>query len=452
MYTYTKMEFRWQLLLGLVAVLLAPRIAFAQDGPSGTAVLHAWPQAVQAAPPDTTFPFALLPFIERLTLDYAYGEAGGQPTMEFTLAWTPGDFGVLDGRRVSADDLPEDVRIERLTLRAGVIAAGRRQADVLIEADSLMLPPTPERLTLGAEALAWETLFTDLSADEARALFDQGFYLDNLEIEHIAFAVFEPLPEVEVARVEHRRPPPRVHVYPVDIHVHVGWFGDFSRRHTSARSKRDEERPVRARRPSTTTPERTITRGAGETGRTVTRNQGNGDEADGDGARTDRRSGRERGRSKRDKDDDDDDDDASLLPVAIGAAAAIGGLVIVGGTVGFYGNTKHAPFGLTAGYVQPHAGFLVQASVNEAVLGQTDEPEHFTAKVTSFYDFFGAPVQPALGLGVLATARDDIEWEPTVSLGLVGNFGEFVLFGGYDVGQGGAEFSVAYNFRARRRR
>lgn len=452
MYTQTQRVFQVLLFLVVLSWGAFPHRAVSQQGPRGSVSLYGWPQALHTAPADTTFPFALLPSIEHLSLDYEYGEDAGQPALRLALSWEQGNVGVLEGRRVPSSALPDDVRIEHLSLRALVVADGQVQAAVLFALDSLMLGPVPDQLTLETEQLEWETLFADLSSEEARQLVDNGFELQSLEIEHITFAVFEPAPEVAVSRGS-TRPPRRVYrSYPIDIHIHAGWFFDLSRRRRVIQVVRDTERPIRAKRPASTATtedrERDISRTAGNTGRTVERGNADTESAENPTRRT---NGRERGRSKRDDDDNDDDGEASLLPYAIGAVAAVGTLVVVGGTVGVYGNTKNAPLGLTAGYVQPQGGFLLQAAINEAVLGQSSGPERLTAKITSFYNFFDAPVQPALGLGVLATARDDITWEPTVTLGLAGNFGSLVVLGGYDVGQGGAEFSVAYNFRARRR-
>ena len=128
--------------------------------------------------------------------------------------------------------------------------------------------------------------------------------------------------------------------------------------------------------------------------------------------------------------------------------AVVGAAAIIGGTVGVHG-TGRTPLGLTAGFVRPSGGALVQASINTAVL-DADGRQHLEAKLVGFYDVFGGPVQPALGLGAMATAQgDDTDVEPSVFVGLAGNLGRVVLMGGYDVVQGTPEFGLAINFKFR---
>ncbi|MFK7847962.1 MAG: hypothetical protein AB8G77_21930 [Rhodothermales bacterium] len=75
--------------------------------------------------------------------------------------------------------------------------------------------------------------------------------------------------------------------------------------------------------------------------------------------------------------------------------------------------------------------------------------EHAIQK--TFYDVFNALIQPAVGFGVLVSQQNnEVEYEPSISLGLAGNFGSVVLLSGYDVLAGGLDVGIAYNFRARR--
>lgn len=95
---------------------------------------------------------------------------------------------------------------------------------------------------------------------------------------------------------------------------------------------------------------------------------------------------------------------------------------------------------------------MVQVAVNTAVLGAADEPEKLLGKVMGFYDIANMPLQPALGLGVMAEENgDDLDLTPSLSLGAVGNFGPLILFGGYDLAADGVDFGIAFNFRGRRR-
>ena len=132
-------------------------------------------------------------------------------------------------------------------------------------------------------------------------------------------------------------------------------------------------------------------------------------------------------------------------------AAAVGLLAVAGGTVGYYGNAE-MPLGLTSGLVRPKGGVLLQVAVNTAVLGADDEPEKLLGKVMGFYGVANLPIQPALGLGVMAEENgDDLDLTPSLSLGAVGNFGRLILFGGYDFAADGVDFGFAFNFRGRPR-
>ena len=104
------------------------------------------------------------------------------------------------------------------------------------------------------------------------------------------------------------------------------------------------------------------------------------------------------------------------------------------------------------GYVNSKGGVLLQAAVNQAVLEKSkSDTEHLVGRVAGFYDFFNSPIQPVFAVGVLVSQENnDVDYEPSISFGLAGNFGSFVLLGGYDVLNTGLDFGIAYNFRARR--
>jgi hypothetical protein len=200
---------------------------------------------------------------------------------------------------------------------------------------------------------------------------------------------------------------------------------------------------------------RTVTREPGDTGRDAndrSRSGASGEQADEDDDDREGRGGWERflsGKGDDDDEEDEEEDETSLAPAAIGAAVAVGALVFVGGTVGLYGNSGDLPIGLQAGYVRPNGGVVLQAAVNDEVLTDGDE-ERLVAKVTGFRNLFDAPVQPAVGLGVLATAQgDEYSVEPTFSLGLVANLGRVLLMTGYDVQARGVDFGLAFNLRYR---
>ena len=140
------------------------------------------------------------------------------------------------------------------------------------------------------------------------------------------------------------------------------------------------------------------------------------------------------------------------MPAAVIGAAAVVAAAFIGGTIGYYGNTKNTPIGLMTGYVQKDGGILLQLAVNKAVVERSKvKTELFTGRIAWFYDLFNSPIQPALGLGTMVSQRDNnVDYEWSISPGLAGNFGPLVLLGGYDVVSGGLDVGMAYNFRAKR--
>jgi hypothetical protein len=151
-------------------------------------------------------------------------------------------------------------------------------------------------------------------------------------------------------------------------------------------------------------------------------------------------------------DDDDDDGDDRLYPAAIAGVVAVGAVAVAGGTVGYYGSTA-APIGLMSGFVHRRGGALLHVAINKQVFGKASGPENLSAGITGFYDVFGLPIQPAVGLGVTATEEGvgGYATSATVSLGVVGNFGPLVVLAGYDVLTPGFRVGTAVNFRYRQR-
>jgi hypothetical protein len=77
--------------------------------------------------------------------------------------------------------------------------------------------------------------------------------------------------------------------------------------------------------------------------------------------------------------------------------------------------------------------------------------QKLTLKALGFYDVFSSRLQPAVGLGVQIDPQREGNVVPVVSLGVAGNFGSVVLFGGVDVVEGSPEVGLTYNFRHSRR-
>jgi hypothetical protein len=125
--------------------------------------------------------------------------------------------------------------------------------------------------------------------------------------------------------------------------------------------------------------------------------------------------------------------------------AAVGLVAYTGGTVGLYGRGD-TPIGLAAGYTRPGGGLQLHAAVNSAVL-EGDSGQKLTVKAFGFYDVFESRIQPAAGLGLQIDPERSGDVAPSVSLGLAGNFGRVVLFGGVDLVQDTPEVGLTYNFR-----
>ncbi len=433
--------------LFLVAVLFGATACFAQPSPprKGALRLTDWPRALLDEG-RTLEPFAdldVLPFLDTLTLEYAYGVADERPVMTFALAWTPGDEGILDGVRVPYDALPDDVRLTALDVRVGVFVRGERVTELIISVDGMALSPAPYVYPFEGADLAWETLFADGDAETARRYFREGFELRNMEVLRIAFAASD-AGERDVTVTPRPRPPARTTVYVPDRTI---WVIVKGRRPTSPRVATGPHRPRR-----------------GDVGRDLDDSSehprdkprdddrgnasGADDEHTGDenaAKRDGKRGGLFDGLGKKKKDDDDEDE--QLLPAALAGAAAVGLIAVAGGTVGLFGHER-APIGLTSGFARARWGMLLQVAVNEAVLGAGNEPERLVGQLFGFFDLFRAPIRPAVGLGVWAEEHGDaVDLSPSVSLGAVVRAGPVLFQGGYDFAGGGAQFGLAVTFR-----
>ena len=149
------------------------------------------------------------------------------------------------------------------------------------------------------------------------------------------------------------------------------------------------------------------------------------------------------------KDDDDDDEEDRLFPAALAGVAMVGGLAMLGGTIGYFSSTSKAPIGLMSGYVEPNWGVLLHVAINKQVFGNKRGPENLIAGVTGFYNVFNSQVQPAIGIGARITEEgtDEAILKPSLSIGFVGNFGQFVLLAGYDVSTPDFRFGIGVNLR-----
>ncbi len=432
----------------VLAALLAGAAPAAAQQPvsepsTGEGVAHVtgWPAFLHAeAPlPEGADTLSLVPAVDTLTLRYRYAADVDAPRMTFALACTPGRWAVRGGERVRYTALDAPPRLAALELRADVVVGGRAVTDVVVVVDSAALGPAPDTLRFDAVGLTYANAFAGTSARVARRYFEDGFRPENLEILRAAFvegADRRPGPAIGYPHPRPRRP-----VYVPDPGIGI-WIGGIFRPDPPRRPPDRGEGDYAPRGD-------TVGRSAGETGETGRSSGRRGERADppGDDERAVRGEA-VRGRSG-DEGDDDDEEKESLAEEALIAASIVGLVAYGGGTVGYFGSTE-APLGLTAGRVYPQGGLLLQAGVNPAVLtSESEQPDRLAVRLLGFYDLFGLPVQPAAGLGVVLTGREQTEVAPSLSVGAAGNFGRVVVLGGYDVLRGAATFGLAVNFRFR---
>lgn len=453
-------------ILCLLAGLTVPQQASSQAFQKGSGVLYAtdWPDRTARE----ELRFDVLPFVDTLAVSYEYQVREGMPVLAFFVDWVPGDWAMYRGVRTPYEEVPGEVRLAGLDLRMGVQTKSGKAANLSLVVDSMVVGPRPDFVEVSLPDLTWDNVFVDATDEEAKAIFLNGFELVDLEVAGAAFALFDEDGDdtSATARKSRRSQPQRVSIYRapryVDVFVDVSWLiGGFSSRPSilpdnprGDMGRGDQGRVADARRGSRRSGDdedrRSETRGerddSREEGSSETRDGGRSD------ARDERSSGSREGGvfrlPARDDDDEDDDDDRELVPYAIAAAATAGILAAVGGTIGYYGNSRYTPLGLTSGFVGRDGGLLLQAGVNEALLLGEPKPKRLMVKLLSFGNFLNSGLQPALGAGVLATSEGDgIEYEPSVSIGAVGSYRMLLVYGGYDVMHSGPEFSIALNLR-----
>jgi len=440
------------LFVALIAVALASPAAAqpsdtttASEGPppeargqsQGQVALTDWPASLSGLLSEMgrKAPY-LLPKVDSLGLDYRYAADDSTSQWSFVLGWTPGARVLYEGEVLPRRRGPGDVRMVNVELRAQMRVDGRHVGDMIVAVDSMALAPFPNIYSFEV-TVGHGRVLLDAPADTARAALLDGATLDSLVVERMGFVAEEPStsdrrrPDARERRSD--SPPRGPSVYTPRTRIFIGWRVAPRPYYVD---ERDGHRTVEPRR-------ETVGRaaaGAREAGgRTASR--GEETEGRGDGAK----SRGDRGSPSGDEDDEEDEDDTSLRLPALGAAAAVGIAAYAGGTVGLYGRGD-TPIGLAAGYTRPDGGLQLHAAVNSAVL-QDDSDQKLTVKAFGFYDVFGSRLQPAAGLGVQIDPGGSDDVEPSASLGLAGNFGQIVLFGGVDLVQDTPEIGLTYNFR-----
>ena len=361
-------------------------------------------------------------------------------------------YAILDGERIKWKDLPGDVEIESLRLAVDVVSQEEVISTLDFVVDSLMLPSYPGLFSEELTTLTWENVFPDLADTTAKQLFKQGFTLENPQITHISFAYFDEegnIAQRQGPQVVPRRPSKRT-VYGPNINIGVRIPVVIYRPRAYPRNEDGprtvEPRGERIGRGDSTDDDRRTSSSDDrrQTDRTGSDSDENGDQGNAEDILDTKR--------KKEKKDDDEDDEDELLPAAIAGVAAVAIVAAAGGTVGYYGNTRYAPIGLTSGFVRPEGGILLQVGVNGAVIERSEsETEHVMGKITGFFDLFNSPIQPSIGMGIIASEDNgNFDYDFTASAGIVGNWGEMILMGGYDFISGGAEIGLAVNLKAKK--
>ncbi len=429
-----------------------------QEQGQGVATLADWPTSLPELLREmgTNAPY-LLPRLDSLALEYRYAADDSSSQWSFVLGWAPDHRVLYQGEILPWEERPSDVRMANVELRADVQVDGKSVGEMIVAVDSMALRPLPSIYSFEVK-VGHDRVFLDATAEEARRALAEGITLDSLVVERMGFAsAGTSTSERRQPDTRERRPDrrPRPSIYEPRTTISIGWrvaprpyYVDIDER-----SGEGGERTVRPRDESI---------GRGATAEDTRARASRRDEADAEGRDADaegrdadaegrdadrvRRSGSDEEENGDDEEEDDDDEDEpSLRGPALGAAAAIGLVAYVGGTVGLYGRGD-TPLGLAAGYTQPSGGVQLQAAVNGAVI--EDEPgQKLTLKALGFYDVFSSRVQPAVGLGLQIDRQRDGDIVPSASVGLAGNFGRFVLVGGVDVVQGTPEVGLTYNFR-----
>ena len=371
----------------------------------------------------------VLPKVDFLRLEYEWSVVGGRPRLAFDFSWVAGEGGILDGRPVAAENMPDSVLLQAIDLSAEIRVQGHHVGNLRLSLDSLELPQMPFSYAFETVTDGWADLFADMDSVATRRAFDEGFEIVNLDVVRIGFASYETDPgEGREVRVVHRVPTRRT-VFVPDPGIWIGWTIGSDSYWTPPRTVRAPNRP------------------RGQTGRQPTASgdtpsRGSSRAAAGDGKSRGSQTPWDLGGKKK---DDDKDEESDLLIPAIAAAAAVVGLVFVGGTIGPAG-WSDTPWGIAAGRITYRGGYLVHVAMNEAVL-TGGAHERVRIGMTGVARPAIGPLQPLAGLGV----RIDDESGRTTSalvmeVGLAIGFDRVFLLGGVDVltgaGRGGLVFAL----------
>ena len=418
----------------------------------GTVTLEGWPRSLPTLLDEMgrRAPY-LLPRIDSLALDYRYAVTDTTSRWSFVLSWRPAERVLYEGEVMPLRKGPQGIHMTNVELRATVQIDGEKRAEMIVAVDSMALRPTPNRFAFNV-TVDHNRVFLDTPPTEARRILSEGASLDRLVVERMGFSASgaqrdgrsDREPDARRPRDEPSRRP---RIYRPQTRIFIGWRVAPRPYYVDGR---DEDGDRKTRRPRGNTIGRSPSADTDRSSNTDRGDERKRSEEDGqseekEGEEETGRSGIGKVLSGEDDEDEDDEDDTDLQMPALAAAAAVGLVAFAGGTVGLYGQSD-TPIGLTSGYTHPKGGIQLQAAINRAVLeDRTDQK--LSVRALGFYDVFESRLQPAVGLGVRINPDRGRDWEPAVSGGLVGNLGQFVLYGGVDVVQLTPEIGIAYNFR-----
>uniref|UniRef100_A0A7V2B094 Uncharacterized protein n=1 Tax=Rhodothermus marinus TaxID=29549 RepID=A0A7V2B094_RHOMR len=403
------------------------QVGQAQPAQEGVLRVVNWPASeaelarIFARDPGVWGQVEVLPFLDTLLLGYRYLVRGDSVYAAFSLAWHPGLWGLYKGRRVLRAQLPEEIWLERLEVCLGFSVQGRSVACWPVRFDSLALGPWPEVFTSATHAFSVEEVLGAQGRDSLQAWLQAGLQLDTLLLEGLSFSA-SGKGQATWTTVRTYPEPPFVEVGEGDIVV-VVLEGAGKRSVVRGRSQRTgRSRAVRGEKVRGQQP----------------------------GRETDSRRGQgliPKGKSQ--KDDEKDQKEATLLPAALAGIAAVGLVAVAGGGIGYAGNLKQAPIGLTSGVVRSTWGMLLEVSCNAAVLKRSrTEPERLNVRLLVFKGRRSDRWQLGGALGVRWEERGGrYAAYPVLVPALVWRADPLLLIGGVDVVGGGVELSFVLNLR-----
>ncbi|SHK56530.1 hypothetical protein [Rhodothermus profundi] len=356
----------------------------------------------------------VLPFLDSLVLGYRYEVVGDTVHATFTLAWYPATWGLYRGRRVLWDQMPGEVQLQAMHVRIRFAVQGRPVAAWPLRFDSLALGPWPEVFASDTYSFPAQEVFGWVPSDSLAAWLAAGMAPDSLMLEWIAFT------GQEAGGVQAQS---MVRVYPEPPFIEVILDSEMVMRQGASKRATVEGRPRQTGRSAE---------------RSRVRREGGG-----------RSSGRGWFRGKADDAEEEEEEHETLLPAALVGVAVVAMVAVAGGGLGYAGNLKRTPIGVTGGVLRTGWGMLWQVSMNKAVLDRSrTRPEELAVRLLGFAGWLAPRVQPALAVGMRwQEHRGNRRAFPVVVAGLVWRADPVVLMGGTDLVGGGLEVSVVLNLR-----